>query len=246
MDKSKPNRLFSRCLVVAATLTFSGIAGITISSMWETSYLSLPAVEGKSYQVALAAIAAPPPAAVAKNTPVKVVVDFAQPSSSSDPVEDTTTLLETEVVGVEGGQDGGILGGKLGGKLEGSLLGDLDGEIDGTAATRRKPTLTSYVSASVLRKAWLAGDKPSPDHEDQLAMRRSGKVNLSSSWKICVKANGTVASFKKLISTGYPSYDRKLSQAISRWKYRPLKVDGMASQSCGKTTINYRAAKTGM
>jgi TonB family protein len=69
---------------------------------------------------------------------------------------------------------------------------------------------------------------------------RSGKTKLVTTYKICINVNGDVSQVNMLKSSGFPSYDSKISREMKSWKYRPYSVDGQAKPVCTSVTFIYQ------
>ncbi len=238
------NKLFLGCVAVAALGTSVSGGAAVVNSMWQIEYTQIPQIESKGYQVALAAVAPPPPASKAKTVTTKQVVENVQMIERKDDesVDEDAPPVQEEG-GEEGGVEGGIAGGQIGGTVGGSVDGVLGGSIGGAAPIKKKDNI---MAPKLFRKQKISGEQPKPDRPDQLAIQRAGSAKVVGTWKICVTKTGKVKSVKRRKSTGYSAYDRKLESAMRKWKYKPMKIDGRPADVCGNTTVIYRISKTGI
>jgi len=102
-------------------------------------------------------------------------------------------------------------------------------------APHAPPAVTSQVVApAALDANRIAGERTIlPDEMTMGAIGRSGNTTLISSYKVCVTAEGAVASVSQLKGTGFAAYDAKIASAIrSDWRYRPFLVNGKATPVC--------------
>jgi len=100
--------------------------------------------------------------------------------------------------------------------------------------TPAAPVAPSVVAPAALDANRIAGEKSIvPDSTTQDAIGRAGNEKLISSFKVCVTADGTIASVSQLKSSGFPAYDEKIQHTIrTEWRYKPFMVNGKATPVC--------------
>ncbi|HEY6178745.1 MAG TPA: energy transducer TonB, partial [Kofleriaceae bacterium] len=96
------------------------------------------------------------------------------------------------------------------------------------------PVAPQIIPPNALDANRIAGEKSIvPDETTMDAIGRSGNDKLISSFKVCVTAEGTIATVSQLKSSGFPAYDEKIQNTIRReWRYRPYMVNGKATPVC--------------
>lgn len=96
------------------------------------------------------------------------------------------------------------------------------------------------VPPTLLEGQRISGDaKITPDDDTKAEIQRSGKTNVTGSFKLCITIGGDVSSIKILKSTGFAAYDAKIQAAIQNWRYRPYEVNGRAVPVCTAATFIY-------
>lgn len=78
-----------------------------------------------------------------------------------------------------------------------------------------------------------------PDDETKDDIREARRTKLVGSFKLCLTAEGTVASVDGLKATGFPAYDHKIMREMRKWRYRPYSVGGKAIPVCTAVTFIY-------
>jgi hypothetical protein len=76
-----------------------------------------------------------------------------------------------------------------------------------------------------------------PDDAIKTLIQRSRVDRITGSFRVCLDEGGNVESILPLRSTGYASYDRKITAGILTWKYSPYLIDGEAVPVC--TGVNF-------
>jgi hypothetical protein len=96
------------------------------------------------------------------------------------------------------------------------------------------PATPTVVAPAALDANRIAGDKSIvPDETTMDAISRSGADKLTSSFKVCVNAEGAIATVSQLKSSGFPQYDEKIQNTIRKeWRYKPYLVNGKATPVC--------------
>jgi len=102
------------------------------------------------------------------------------------------------------------------------------------------PPAPQTVAPQVLKGLRTSGETAIyPPGEVVQQMHRSGDLKTSASLKICIGADGAVATIGLLRSTRYPAYDEALLASARRWVYRPYTVNGRAVPVCSVVTFQY-------
>jgi protein TonB len=164
-------------------------------------------------------------------TPKKVKVrDIVQPVKIEK--QETAPPVETgDPNGVEGGVEGGAVG------------GDLNGVVAAPPPPPPPPPPAppQNVPPQALDANRIAGEKNIvPDDVTKTEISRSGKDKLIGSFKLCITAEGNIASVNQLKSTGFPAYDSKITSTIrGEWRYRPFSVNGKPTPVCTAVTFIY-------
>jgi len=83
-----------------------------------------------------------------------------------------------------------------------------------------------------------------PDRQTKQEMVDDGKSKVVATFEVCVSEGGAVSSVRLLASTKYSAYDSKLADAVQRWRYRPLMVNGEAYAACAPVTFVYNLTAT--
>ncbi|HEY0192790.1 MAG TPA: protein kinase [Kofleriaceae bacterium] len=107
------------------------------------------------------------------------------------------------------------------------------------------PAAPATVTPTALDANRLSGDKDIvPDDVTQAEIGRTGTSKVIGVFKLCLTTDGSVSSVNQLKSTGFPSYDQKITTTIrSRWRYRPYLVNGKASPVCTAVRFVYSQQK---
>lgn len=71
-------------------------------------------------------------------------------------------------------------------------------------------------------------------------MQDAGTERVVAVEKMCLDAQGVVASLARLKSSGFPSYDRAIEHSMRDWRYKPYLVNGHAVPVCTSVTFIYR------
>ena len=82
-----------------------------------------------------------------------------------------------------------------------------------------------------------------PPDAVRVDMVHAGKDNVEARLKLCVDEGGHVSSVKLLKGTGFEAYDRHLMSAMNAWRYRPYKVNNIATPMCTVQQVVYRMRK---
>jgi protein TonB len=224
--------------LLTAMLAFHVVLFVTmwIKTIWDIEQLERPK---SAVDIAIAPPPPPPPPPPKGGvkpkdvtiTPKKVKVrDIVQPVKMEK--QETAPPVETgDPNGVEGGVEGGAVG------------GDLNGVVAAPPPPPPPPPPAppQNVPPTALDANRIAGEKNIvPDDVTKTEISRSGKDKLIGSFKLCITADGNIASVNQLKSTGFPSYDSKITGTIrGEWRYRPFMVNGKAAPVCTAVTFIY-------
>jgi TonB family protein len=78
-----------------------------------------------------------------------------------------------------------------------------------------------------------------PDDATRAAMVKDKRARLLASVKLCVKETGDITGVNVVKSSGYPAYDKRISDAVAAWKYRPYMVNGKPTAACTAVIFIY-------
>lgn len=99
------------------------------------------------------------------------------------------------------------------------------------------PTTIAPPMMAGLRYAGETNVTP-PDSVKQEMLRDDHKRSVGA-FRVCLAADGSIASVGMVASTKYPAYDAALRRAIDSWRYHPYQVDGRGVPACGMVTFVY-------
>jgi hypothetical protein len=79
-----------------------------------------------------------------------------------------------------------------------------------------------------------------PDDDAKTAIAQAGVDRVSATFEVCIDGAGSVDTVTLLVSSGFPSYDRRIATAIkSSWAWDPFVVDGKPIPVCTDLTFIY-------
>lgn len=102
---------------------------------------------------------------------------------------------------------------------------------DGDPPKHEEPVVTKTLvipnlPPTVAKGLRVAGDEQIlPDRSTQLAMVHDGKTTVRGTFQLCVDDTGSIASVRRLASTGYQDYDAALMDGMRGWRYRPYQLE---------------------
>ncbi|MEZ4364626.1 MAG: energy transducer TonB [Kofleriaceae bacterium] len=97
------------------------------------------------------------------------------------------------------------------------------------------------VASTALEQQRIAGEpRILPDDATAQQIARDHAAEVRGVVKLCLSADGDVRSASMLRSTSFPAYDAKLEREMRTWRYRPYRVDGVATPVCTVITVIYR------
>ena len=82
-----------------------------------------------------------------------------------------------------------------------------------------------------------------PDDEDKVRMVERGLNRVIATTKLCLAASGEPSSVTIVGASGLPSYDEKIRQHISAWRYKPFEINGKPAPVCTTVTIIYNQTR---
>ena len=229
----KPRR-WLRFMLIASLLAHAAAIVIgVVHSLWQVDEMPLPAV-----QVTLMAAPPPPPPPPpasrsnsgstkpkVKPTEVKPHVlvqpkDKPEPEKKPEPQDDDKGEDKGQVGGVQGGVVGGVQGGVVGGVVGAPA-----------PAPVVQDTGPKMISAQMARAQLLINPNVDPYRVTlPRALERSGEDHTAV-LRVCVSAQGAVTGVQILKSAG-PAFDPQIPTVLSRWRYRPLTIDGRPTPFC--------------
>jgi protein TonB len=78
-----------------------------------------------------------------------------------------------------------------------------------------------------------------PADNVQHQMMRDEVKRASSVIKVCIAADGAVATTAVARSSGYPAYDQQLVAGVRAWRYRPYMVNGQPTPACSAVAFAF-------
>jgi len=224
--------------LLSAMLLFHVVLFLTmwVKTIWDIEQLDRPK---NTVDLAIAPPPPPPPPPPkggvkpqdVQITPKKVRVrDIVQPVKI-EKQEVAPPIEAGDPNGVEGGVEGGVAG------------GDLNGVVAAPPPPPPPPPPAppQNVAPTALDALRIGGEKNIvPDDVTKTEISRSGKDKLIGSYKLCITVDGSISSVVQLKSTGFPSYDNKITSTIrGEWRYRPFMVNGKPTPVCTAVTFIY-------
>jgi protein TonB len=224
--------------LLSAMLLFHVVLFLTmwVKTIWDIEQLERPK---STVDLAIAPPPPPPPPPPkggvkpqdVQITPKKVRVrDIVQPVKI-EKQEVAPPIEAGDPNGVEGGVEGGVAG------------GDLNGVVAAPPPPPPPPPPAppQNVAPQALDALRIGGEKNIvPDDVTKTEISRSGKDKLIGSYKLCITTDGSISSVVQLKSTGFPSYDNKITSTIrGEWRYRPFTVNGKPTPVCTAVTFIY-------
>lgn len=105
-------------------------------------------------------------------------------------------------------------------------------------ATNGAPTFIAPTVIEQLRLVGVIGI--APDNATATQMQRLKVSTVRVVVKLCLAADGTIASTNILTSSGFGNYDRRIFTTIrDTWKYRPFTRNGVGMPVCTTVTFIY-------
>jgi hypothetical protein len=78
-----------------------------------------------------------------------------------------------------------------------------------------------------------------PADDMKAAIQKIGLRRVIGTFKVCIDTAGIVHDVRILRSTGIPSYDGRIVQTMSKWRYEPFVDDGKPAPVCTAVTFVY-------
>jgi len=103
-----------------------------------------------------------------------------------------------------------------------------------------KPPAPQVVAPTAIEALRIAGTTQiQPPDEVKMMMHHDGHDKIRGTFRVCLDTSGAVTSTRAIRSTGYDSYDDRLSAEMAGWRYRPFTVNGTAVAVCSAVTFVY-------
>jgi len=93
-----------------------------------------------------------------------------------------------------------------------------------------------YVSPATLRRRSGTIEVP-PSEDDMVAMSGQHPATLEAVFALCMDADGTVTSVRRVHPSTRASWDARIAAVLRGWRYEPFVVDGTPQPAC--TTIKF-------
>lgn len=184
----------------------------------------------------------PAPAPLSNQGGIDAGAVAAEPTAPAEDEPVETELAEfsrgVERPTVDAGAEGE--GGQAGGR---EIEGGVEGDVVGGVSDNSPPPADSpgVIPPDILEGRRVAGEKYIvPDDRTKLMIKRDGKDLLIATFQMCLDDTGRVDKVVLLKSSGYPSYDLRLTDAMKQWRYRPYEVDGTPKPVCSAITFVYK------
>lgn len=233
-QQARPKRWRRTTLVVSVALHVVALSLALVHSVWQVEEMPMP-----SLQVTLTAAVPPPP----PPPPPAAAKSPSESRPKTRPIEQKPQELqvpkdtpkdqpkaESEAASAsDNGEPNGQVGGQVGG-VQGGVVGGVLG-APAPPPPPPKPSGPKNVSPSVGRGQLLID----PNAERYrvklpLPLARTGDT-YTAMLRLCVSAEGGVTSVQVLKGAS-PALDGQFPSVMSRWRYRPLLVDGVATPFC--------------
>ena len=78
-----------------------------------------------------------------------------------------------------------------------------------------------------------------PDDMDKVELVKRNLTRVVPTSKLCIAADGAIASVTMLKSSGLPTYDTKIRTHMSDWRYKPFEINGKPAPVCTTVTFIY-------
>ena len=228
-EGSAAPRSWRRVTIIASLVVHAAalLVGV-VHSLWQVDEMPMPSVE-----VTLTNSAPPPPPppparkkATPKRRTVKKVVQpepeaLVQPKETPAPEPEEQLEPEEDAVGgVVGGVEGGVVGGVLGGA-----------PVAPPPPPPPKKKGPGIVSARIARGQLLINPSDPRYRVDLPPMLARTGETYTALLLVCVSNRGNVTGVRVLQSAG-PALDPQFPRVLSRWRYRPLMMNGRPTPFC--------------
>jgi protein TonB len=116
---------------------------------------------------------------------------------------------------------------------------------DPTQAKPAAPAVAAKVAPVVVPPTTLKGLLASssaiePPENVQQQMMRDEVKKANAVIKVCIDADGAVATAAVARSSGYSAYDQHLLAGVRAWRYRPYMVSGQATPACSAVAFAFK------
>lgn len=207
------------------------------ADIWDTRFPSVPPAAFASYRmlVTLSVPPPPPPPPPAAPRPRPQAPPVSMPDNVAPAViPDTVPEIAPPVpriadseIGVEGGVEGGIEGGQIGGVV---------GGIVGAVIAESTPPATVFVP----RDAKLPVRPISMEYPMYPEKWRLRRVEDRVILRYTIDEKGRVRDVRILFPATFPEFNEASVEAIGRWRFHPLEVNGEKKSVVHELTINFR------
>ncbi|HEY4243981.1 MAG TPA: energy transducer TonB [Kofleriaceae bacterium] len=165
-----------------------------------------------------------------------------QPAKQPDPEKVVATADPSETTGTGGGIGPGH-------GTDPAAIGTCQGDNCGTDETAKtpepptpppKPPATQIVPPTMFAGLRISGDtQVHPSELTKQALIRDGRDRIVGSVKVCLDAQGSVASASMQGTTKFAEYDATLLSAVRDWRYRPYMLGSQPVPVCSVVTFIY-------
>lgn len=236
----------SPLIVTSIGFHLAVVAGFFVAGLWKLEKLD---AERRPIDIAVAPQPTPAasgspaaaPTTFTRKKPKVVTKELVQPEKDVTARPSATTALDTGGTGGTGSGAGSGSGTVPTGT--GECVGDHCGEPTTEKTEPKIPPKKQdpvFVPPSVFKAIRTSGQTQiQPPPNVRTSIQRDGKSKVMATFKICIDAQGEVASITKLQSSGYDGYDHALEAGIGDWRYRPYEVGGRKVAVCSAVTFIY-------
>lgn len=262
-DNDRRRRWLSIAIAGSVIAHLGAIIAVTVAGMWKVDKVHYRGDDSNILVRAMhAGVAAPPPLGKPHATKQKKLVvrkrmvRFAQPTRQVAPRITVDNGTAGDGVGRADGKTGGT--GDDPNASVTSLTACKAGELCGNGlptlptiqppkqqlcpgTNTPPPCRPAVVSAHVIAGSRLSGNKNiQPPDQVKAAIANQPERQVIGAVLMCLDKTGRVSSVKRLRSTGYPAYDRKIAREIRQWRYAPYRVNGTAVPVCTSITLVFK------
>jgi TonB family protein len=97
-----------------------------------------------------------------------------------------------------------------------------------------------YIPPKMLEPYRIAGTKlVVPDDMGKTKVAQAGLSRIAGTFRLCIDERGQPSKILLVQSTGLPSYDRDIIEAMKGWRYKPLQTSGGPIGACTHVTFIY-------
>lgn len=252
---SSPSRGWRTFLIVGTVAGHAAVlVALVLVAFWKIE--KLPLSDDREVLLSIAPEAPPPggPPPGQRLTPIEraVIPPKIKPDVPVQPTKVVTPAVAVKTGGPAGtGPTGPGVGTNRDGPPDSTEIGD--GACGTPPCGETKPVVVEKkiveTKAVILAPDVAAGlriagnEKIYPPDSVKVAMVHADQGMVQATIKLCVDASGGIESVKLMKSTGYRDYDALLTSTMQSWRYRPYKVNGVATPMCTVQIVIYRMRK---